>query len=223
MRVLGIGQSNIANHCGSPGRSSLGEVVFGGDVHPMSDPVPGGTGDLGSVWPRVAAELDRRGWADSFRLTLAASGGTSVGEWGPDGSLYAALVERLAGEDGRGTTHVVFQQGEKDTLLGTSEADYTRDFMRLYDGLADVVGDARWIICRSSYRFGVTSPDVVAAQTRLAATVPGAVAGPYLDELGPALRRDDTHFNDEGLARFAELLVDTLLVTAADRTGGLLP
>lgn len=220
MHVLGVGQSNIANHCGSAGRSDFGEVVFGGEVHPMSDPIPGGTGDLGSVWPRVADELVRRGRPDSFRLTLGASGGTSVGEWAPGGTLYDALATRLAAGDGRGITHVVFQQGEKDTLLGTSETDYTRDFMRLHDGIAGLIGDARWIICRSSYRFGVTSPDVVTAQTRLAATLPGAVAGPCLDELGSDLRRDDTHFNDQGLARFAELLVDALLLPSSDSDRG---
>jgi hypothetical protein len=63
---------------------------------------------------------------------------------------------------------------------------------------------------------GVTNPEVTDAQAKLAATLPLAVEGPYLDAFGTELRRDDTHFNDEGLEQFATLLVDALLQTAPE-------
>lgn len=211
MHILAIGQSNLANHCGTPGASDFGEVVHAGATHPVRDPIPGGTGDLGSVWPRVCDELVRRAWPGTLRLTLAARGGTSVNEWAPGGPCYDALTERVAQGDAEGVTHVVWQQGEKDTLLETTEADYTADFLRLYDGVTSVVGKVPWIICRTSYRFGVTSDAVVTAQAKLASSVELGIPGPDLDSLGAEFRRDDTHFNDEGLTRFAALLAAVIV------------
>lgn len=216
MHILAIGQSNIANHCGTARESRFGEALALGELHPMSDPVAGGTGTDGSVWPRVADLLADRPWPGSLRLTLAAVGATSLAEWLPGEKCFTALAERFAAGDGEGVTHVVWQQGEKDTLLQTSEADYTAMFLRLHAAVTDVVGVVPWTICRSSYRMGVTNPDVTDAQAKLAATLPLAVEGPYLDAFGPELRRDDTHFNDDGLEQFAALLVDALLVTAPE-------
>jgi hypothetical protein len=211
MHILAIGQSNLANHCGTPAASDFGEVVHHGATSPLKDPIAGGTGDLGSVWPRVADELQRQQWPGSLRLTLAAKGGTSVQEWAPGGPCYEALTERFARGDGEGVTHVVWQQGEKDTLLETTAAAYTTDFLRMYDGITAVIGVVPWIICRTSYRFGVTSDAVVGAQSELASSLELAIAGPDLDSLGPAFRRDDTHFNDEGLSRFAAMLAQVIV------------
>jgi hypothetical protein len=216
MHILAIGQSNIANHCGTARESRFGEALVNGEVHPMSDPVPGGTGPDGSVWPRVADRLADLPWPGSLRLTLAAVGATSIAEWTPGEKCFTALAERFAAGDGDGVTHVVWQQGEKDTLLETSAADYTTMFLRLYEAVTEVVGVVPWVICRSSYRMGVTNPEVTDAQAKLASAVPLAVEGPFLDAFGSELRRDDTHFNDEGLEQFAGLLVDALLLTAPE-------
>lgn len=214
MHILALGQSNVANHCGTARSSDFGEVVFAGEQYPMTDPVRGGTGADGSVWPRVADRLATHAWPGSLRLTLAAVGATSVAEWVPGGACFDALTERFAAGDGAGVTHVVWQQGEKDTLLETSEEEYVELFLRLHAGVTDAVGVVPWVVCRSSYRMGVTNPAVIDAQTRLAATLPLGVAGPYLDPLGPDHRRDDTHFNDAGLEEFASLLCAALLTTA---------
>lgn len=216
MHILAIGQSNIANHCGTARASQFGEALAHGETYPLNDPIAGGTGTDGSVWPRVADRLAPLAWPGSLRLTLAAVGATSLAEWLPGEKCFTALAERFAAGDGEGVTHVVWQQGEKDTLLKTTTADYTEMFLRLHEAVTDVVGVVPWIICRSSYRMGVTNPDVTDAQAKLAATLPLAVEGPFLDSFGPELRRDDTHFNDEGLEEFAALLVDALLRTAPE-------
>lgn len=216
MHILAIGQSNLANHCGTAQASQFGEALAGGELFPLSDPVPGGTGTDGSVWPRVADRLAGLPWPGSLRLTLAAVGATSLAEWLPGEKCFTALEERFAAGDGEGVTHVVWQQGEKDTLLQTSTADYTDMFVRLHEAVTRTVGVVPWIICRSSYRMGVVNPDVVEAQAKLAASLPLAVEGPYLDGFGSEMRRDDTHFNDAGLDAFAALLVDALLQTAPE-------
>lgn len=216
MHILAIGQSNIANHCGSPSDSTFGEAVVAGETHPLRDPIAGGSGAAGSVWPRLADKLEGMPWPETLRLTLTAVGGTSIAEWAPGGPCFDKLSDRLAAGDGVGVTHVVFQQGEKDTLLETTAEDYTATFLRLYGAVTAEIGEVPWIICRSSYRFGVTNPDVTDAQAKLAATLPLAIEGPFLDALGSEFRTDDTHFNDRGLDWFSTELCAALLSTAPD-------
>ena len=103
----------------------------------------------------------------------------------------------------REVIQVVFQQGEKDTLLETTQADYVATFRRMYDAVVDRIGQTPWLLCQSSYRMGVVSPAVIAAQVELADTIPDISAGPNLDRLGSDFRRDDTHFNDAGLEAYA--------------------
>lgn len=217
MHILALGQSNLANHCGTARGSDFGDVLYQGRRYPLVDPVQGGTGDAGSVWPRVADRLAGAAWPASLRLTLAAVGATSIADWVPGGPCFDALAERFEAGDAVGVTHVVWQQGEKDTLLSTSEAEYADLFLRLHAGVTQAVGVVPWIICRSSYRMGVTNAAVTDAQTKLAARLPLGVEGPYLDSLGPDYRRDDTHFNDAGLEEFASLLCKALLATAPQR------
>lgn len=204
--ILAIGQSNVANHCGSPSESAFGEVMYEGQIHQMKDPIFGGTGDLGSVWPRLANRLHDENLCERLRLTMAAQGNASIEEWAPGGAAFEIAAARLDAGDGDGVTHVIFQQGEKDTLLETAEQEYAERFLRLHEAISARIGVLPWIICQSSYRFGVTSAAVIAAQKHLAHAISAAVAGPYLDALGSDFRSDDTHFNDAGLDVFAESL-----------------
>ena len=195
--ILGLGQSNLANHCGERRSVPGSDVVLLGETLPLADPVPGGTGDLGSVWTRLATP-DR-----PIRVTLAAQGGTSIEEWAPGGPCFEMLQTRIDAGDCKGVIQVVFQQGEKDTLLETTQADYVATFRRMYDAVVDRIGQTPWLLCQSSYRMGVVSPAVIAAQVELADTIPDISAGPNLDRLGSDFRRDDTHFNDAGLEAYA--------------------
>lgn len=216
LHILAIGQSNLANHCGTPRKSGTGEVLFAGRLMRLCDPVPGGTGEDGSVWTRVSPLLAEKRPDRILRLALVARGGTSVAEWAPGGACFNALEARLAAGDALNARMIVFQQGEKDTLLETTAEDYEARFRALHDALTARLGLLPWIICRASYRFGVTSASVIAAQNKLVATLPQAYAGPALDRLGRSFRQDDTHFNDEGLDAFAEELAISILNVLAD-------
>lgn len=208
--LLGLGQSNIANHGGARREAPGASVRFDGAIVPLADPVPGGSGSDGSVWTRLAPLLSDGGRNDVC-VTLAGQGGTSVAEWLPGGMLFSKLEQRISLGDTNNITHVIFQQGEKDTLLGTTTEVYEASFKTLFDAVNARIGEVPWIICRSSWRFGVVSEAVTSAQTRLAETLPGAIAGPDLDLLGTDYRRDNTHFNDRGLDAFADGLASCLL------------
>lgn len=210
LHILAVGQSNSANHCGSLDSCEFGDVVFEASLHAMKDPVPGGSGNLGSVWPRLARKIQQTGSFESMKLTLASQGGTSISEWAPGGTCFKMIEERHASGDLDGVTHVVFQQGEKDTLLQTTSEEYIRHFQAFYEAMSSLLGNCLWIICKSSYRMGVTSDAVTTAQKILADSLKDSIQGPDLDQLGAAFRRDDTHFNDSGLEVFASELFAVL-------------
>lgn len=213
LHVLAIGQSNLANHGAEAHQSAHGRCFDTGfDVRPLSDPIPGGTGKSGSIWPLVADRLRREAPEMEFGLTLRAQGGTSVEDWSPGGACHEILMETLLG---RGTsvplpTHVVWHQGERDTMLGTSSDEYRARFLLLHRAVQAFLS-VPWIICRASYRKGVTSDVVISAQERLIAEMPDAVAGPNTDLLGSTFRHDDTHLNHQGQAAFARNLAEVLL------------
>ena len=206
IHILAIGQSNIANHCGSIKHSEYGKVLFNGQLVPLEDPIPGGSGTSGSVWPRLAESLYNQGYQDKLRVTLTAQGGASIDDWAPGGIYFDILNQRSNCGDLNGVTHVVFQQGEKDTMLKTSKEKYISSFLSLHYSVIDLIGDLPWIICESSYRFGETSTEVTVAQEQLAHSLSRATLGPNLDLLGTEYRTDNTHFNDRGLVEFANAL-----------------
>jgi|GEM_PF-2168080 len=214
LNVLGIGQSNLSNHGRSTGASDFGRAIFNGETHPIQDPIPGGTGETGSIWPRVADKIAISKAFDDMNLYLLAHSGTAVADWSAGGKKYddlRAALERMR-SDGAEINCVVWHQGERDTLLETKSDAYEASFKSLHALVSEYYPDAVWLICRASLRAGVTSRQVIKAQNAIIATYANCFPGPNTDLIGPAYRRDGTHMNDEGLSRFAEALVDQLAV-----------
>ena len=101
MHILAIGQSNLANHCGTAQSSSFGEALAGGRLYPLSDPVQGGTGtDNGADFMFGNAGLDDTITYSSRTTRVnvyleALLGGapgrgalTQVGDWIDVGAIY---------------------------------------------------------------------------------------------------------------------------------------
>ena len=115
-------------------------MLFAGRVMRLCDPVPGGTGQDGSVWTRVSPLLAEHLPERILRLALVAQGGTSIAEWAPGGACFHELEARLATGDALNARMIVFQQGEKDTLLQTTAEDYETRFRALHDVLTARLG-----------------------------------------------------------------------------------
>lgn len=212
VHILALGQSNIANH-GFPTMSSpFGGAMFRGERRPMADPIPGGSGEGGSVWPRLADRVAASGMAEDLLVTLRAVGGTSIGDWSEGGAQFDALMADLPeiATASPPVTHVLWHQGERDTLLGTSAETYEARLTALHAAVSRRLPDAVWIVCRASHRAGVRSDAVRAGQDAFIARAPRCVAGPITDQLGAAFRYDDTHFNAQGLLSFSQMLADAL-------------
>ena len=217
--ALVIGQSNAANHGPSPRRvdDPRARAFFAGRFLPLNDPLPGGTGAGGSVWTRLAPRLLDGGGYDAVTFALAAAGGVTVGDLAPGGPANAMVTRAVAAaaQAGLAFTHVLFHQGERDTMQGTRRAAYRRALEALIAQLRAAGVAAPVYICRASYRFGVTSDEVRAAQTAVVDGAPDLFPGPDTDALGALYRADNTHFSDSGLEKFAVLWLDALSSAAA--------
>ena len=62
----------------------------------------------------------------------------------------------------------------------------------------------------ASYRFGVVNGNIREAQRELVDFTQNIFPGPDTDTLDQTYRRDNTHFNDLGLDRFAELWLEKI-------------
>lgn len=209
VHILVLGQSNVANHGTPAGASGFGRVFYNERMTALRDPIPGGSGQGGSVWTRFAPLLRDGKLASDLVITLRAQGGTSVADWSEKGKCYEALVRDIAAIRGCPVpvSHVLYHQGERDTLLRTDTATYVESFMQLYRTVTDAFPAAQWIVCRASYRMGVTSEAVRRAQEEIIERIPGGLRGPDTDRFGAEYRHDNTHFNENGLAAFANDLL----------------
>ncbi|MEM8551965.1 MAG: TIGR00180 family glycosyltransferase [Pseudomonadota bacterium] len=212
LHIIAVGQSNIANHGVGRARSDFGAAMLGGERAPIADPIPGASGAEGSIWPRFADNMAARSDIADLILTNIAQGGTSADDWAPGGPHHERLTEALAAAAGRTNVLnvVVWHQGERDTLLGTSRATYAAALRDIRDTVRAMLPGAHIVICRASLRAAQTSRAVITAQTNVALAHEDCVLGPNTDVLGASYRRDGTHFNTEGLDAFADLLCDTI-------------
>lgn len=210
IHILVLGQSNVANHGQPRATSDFGGVFHAGACLPLSDPIPGGSGEGGSVWTRFAPLMRDSNLAPDLRITLRAQGGTAIADWSKSGKHFEELLRDLPAIRSCPVpvTHVLYHQGERDTMLGTDEVGYVSRFLELHDAVSGALPQAEWIVCRASYRMGVTSETVRRAQDAIVARLSKCRAGFDTDQLGSEYRYDDTHFNEKGLQAFARGLLD---------------
>lgn len=212
--LLVIGQSNAANHGPTRGRvdDPRARAFFDGRFLPLHDPIPGGTGEGGSVWTRLAPRLLARGDCEAVTIALAAVGGAAIADLAPGGADHDIVTSAVAAasRNGPAFSHVLFHQGERDTMLETTRDDYRCALGSLIEFLRSSGVAAPVFVCRASYRFGVTSEAVRAAQGAVIEGDDGVFPGPDTDLLGESLRADNTHFSDAGLERFADAWIEAL-------------
>jgi len=211
MHFLVLGQSNVANHGEGRETSEFGRVFHNGSYKRLADPVAGGTGEGGSVWTRFAGRAENAGICDDLTISLCAAGGTSMADWSVGGKclreLEVSLPTTVTSEVP--VSHVIFHQGERDNLLATEKSDYIEQFAGLYESVRRTLPESTWILCRATFRMGVTSDVVRSAQEEIIVNYPNIVAGPDTDQFGEEYRLDGTHFNNKGLDAFAAELVKT--------------
>ncbi|WP_367915779.1 sialate O-acetylesterase [Leadbetterella sp. DM7] len=95
-----------------------------------------------------------------------------------------------------GIRSVLWHQGEFDTVIGSSQAQYYDNIKSVIDkSRADINAVIPWVVSRVSLINQAKSQAVIEAQNRLIANVTGVWGGPETDNIQPA-RYDGAHFQN---------------------------
>lgn len=197
----------------SPSNASFVDNLsqFDGQMLRASDPLIGQAvaalpSQRASPFTRVADKLISWGAFDRVVLIPVAIGGTTIAQWN---SIYISWLingYRRAAALGFSVTAVLWQLGETDTAIGTTQQAYAQGLASLISKLRVNGCMAPWVLAKSTYiPGGTTSPGIRAAIEGL---VNGndILAGPDCDTLpGTAYRYDDQHWNAVGNEAAANL------------------
>ena len=220
-----LGQSNAANH--GAGKHTAQQRSYCLDFLRMrcymaDDPLPGASGNEGSVWSRLGDMIIEGKMFQNVLFVPLAFGGSFISDWIPGGSMYGrtslalsrirkALNRRFLPFSG-----IFWQQGE-------AEANHTNMSDLAYKMyFHDIVGDlrahgvfapifvARSTVCETGGHPYQNHAAIRGAQFELADAYRGVFPGPDTDQIGAEGRRDGCHFSDIGLQRCATLWLEVL-------------
>lgn len=204
MVALLLGQSNSANHAQT--KATAGPRAwswFDGRCYEAADPLPGASGQGGSVWTRFAPLALASGRHAGVLLVPLGVDTTSVALWARHPVLVGRLEVAARGlrDAGLPVTHVLWHQGEADSYKQTSAAAYRRDFIVVLERLRALGVTAPMWVAQATACQQRRNPAVRALQVELPKTLAGVLAGPDLDErFTPQWRYDGCHFSTEGAA-----------------------
>ena len=237
--LLILGQSNAGNYGGQRFASKHGAKIinfFDGQCYVAASPLLGSSGTWGEYWTELGNRLIESGKFDTVVIaSLAYSGsaysGNTVEQWARGGALNAVLVDALRKirADGYAITHVVWDQGELDYVLGTSEAAYRERFLSMVDTLRGEGVTAPVYLSIASKcvepsngdprRHSADNP-VVRAQLALSSGEGNIRRGVNTDALLDGLDRyDDCHIGGGGAEKAAQAWADILLAEKPDNNG----
>ena len=202
------GQSNSANH-GNPRQQAKDErVVYydGKSYVPAQDPIPGASGDGGSVWS-VLGDLIVRSEAVPVCFRATSITWTEVKNWmPPDTNLYKNLAQCVKALGPNGVRAVLWHQGESDTLVSTSAATYCERLKTIIETLGRDSGyPLPWFVSQASFHPGsqAAQQKEVADGQQLLWKKQIAFQGPITDDLlGAKYRHDGVHFNQAGFDEY---------------------
>jgi len=207
--ILALGQSNAAN-LGTPTPSGGPPIMLTTDGKCVMavDPLPGSSGDGGSIWYRLALRLSAIGPQRPIVMSAMGVDATSIDDWTATQSpLRARLVLQLKSMQAAGLAPelILWQQGEADARAATTEQVYSAGLDKLalileQAGSQAPIFAARSTVCRSGPSTAVRAAiEAKAGNGRFR-------LGPDTDTLVAAdLRRDGCHFSQQGLDRAAQL------------------
>ena len=208
--LLALGQSNAGNH-GALSTPLLTPVTLVVDDHCVlaEDPLPGATGNGGSIWRRLPDALGRQGVVRPVVLSVFGVYGTSIDAWTDVGSpIRQRLQSRLAALRKLGLVPdlVLWQHGEADARAGTGARAYADGLEQLRTMLTDAGVAGPILLARSTTCRSAADPAIRSA-IEAAAAEPGRFAlGPDTDLLqGARYRPDSCHFSVEGLNAAAKM------------------
>ncbi len=206
------GQSNSANFGRPKQEAKDNRVVYynGEKFVPAKDPIPGGCGRGGSIWPILGDQIAKSEQVPvCFRSTSLTW--THVENWLPSKmrgvKLYTNLVKctRQFGENG--VRAVLWHQGESDSLAKTPAEKYYSRLKTIVQSLNKDAGyQVPWFVAQASFhpKSKKTEEAEVAKGQQLLWQRNIVYRGPVTDDLGAEYRYDGVHFNQLGLTTHAQ-------------------
>ena len=223
--LLVLGQSNAANNGGQRFASKHGDKIvnfFDGQGYVAASPLLGSGGTKGEYWTELGNHLIERGKFDSVVIAPVAYSGTAAARWARGGDLNAVLVDTVSKikADGYAITHVLWDQGELDYVLGTSEDAYRERLLSMIDTLRSEGVTAPVYLSIASkclepsnggFRRHSADNPVVRAQLALSSGEGNIRRGVNTDALLDGLDRyDDCHIGGGGTEKVAQAWADML-------------
>lgn len=208
--ILALGQSNAANF-GPPAPSDGPPItlIADGKCILTVDPLPGSSGEGGSIWYRLAHRLSALGLQRPVVVSALGVDATSMDDWTATQSpLRERLVLQLKSMQSAGLAPelILWQQGEADARAATTEQVYSAGLDKLALILDQAGSPAPIFLARSTVCRSGPSTAVRAAIEAKAQSNGRFRLGPDTDTLvGADLRRDGCHFSGHGLDRAAQL------------------
>ncbi|NKK36389.1 hypothetical protein GFL72_17335 [Rhizobium leguminosarum bv. viciae] len=223
--LLILGQSNAANDGGQRHRSNYGPRVvnaFDKRCFIAASPLLGSTDTKGEYWTLLANQLIASGQYDSVILAPLAYSGSEVARWAAGGDINPVLVDTVKQlqDSGYRITSVLWVQGEKDLVIGTTAETYQEHFMSMVDTLRQhgveapvYISIASKCLEPSNGGFKEHIPDnaIVRAQLALSKNGHGIRAGVNTDVLlDPDDRYDDCHIGGTGAEKVSQAWLNLL-------------
>lgn len=201
--MLTGGQSNAANSTSRQYIPTQAVYMYlNGTCYEARDPLLGTTGVGGSHWGILADRLITEGRYTNVVIGATAVSGSDIASWGPglDNFNYmVTMAYQMKNASGLKIDAVLFQQGESDTVFGTTTQEYYDRLSMFIYGLRQYGSlYAPVYVSTTSYCYGVSSSQVIQGQTYAAATLWNTLSGPDTDTAGLAYRWDGCHFNELG-------------------------
>ncbi|OBY04442.1 hypothetical protein BAE36_24835 [Rhizobium leguminosarum bv. trifolii] len=223
--LLILGQSNAANDGGQRHRSDYGARVvnaFDKRCYIAASPLLGSTDTKGEYWTLLANNLIASGQYDSVILAPLAYSGSEVARWATGGDINPVLVDTVKElrDSGYRITSVLWVQGEKDLVIGTTAEAYQERFMSMVDTLRQdgveapvYISIASKCLEPSNGGFKEHIPDnaIVRAQLALSKSGHGIREGVNSDELLDGEDRyDDCHIGGTGAEKVSRAWMNLL-------------
>lgn len=215
------GQSNVANSLSTPldAKADLPAYMFwDGVCYPLADPIPGTTGNGGSVATAIGQALAEEAGRPVLVMNMAVAATSYAGWLDQRTGLLPRFETGLASLAGAGFTPdlLLWHQGETDAhYRGRDQETFQAELTELMDRLSNIaeLTDTKIILSRTTICSGNRSgglPALHAAQTDVGNNHPSALVGPDTDLIGPRGRQDGCHFNARGRDDFVAMTLPIL-------------
>lgn len=207
---LSLGQSLPCNYSGTPYTPTSPKVhnfdIYSRRMYRAADPLlgPDGPGAFGlgsgNYLTRLGDKLIAANKYDRVIFIPVAVGGTSIAEWGLSGRCNHRIRVGLACLQFMGAplTGVLWDQGNADRQLDTSQAAYQNTFAEVVATIRNMGCAAPIYVARESKFMGSAGAQILAAQDAVVDPSHGIKAGADMDSIPQSERSDGTHLNAAG-------------------------